>query len=131
MKIKAFILTFFVVTVMMGSIRFLDDNDFAQNSITVHANIDNRANTLMDETGSIRTAQDVRMRWLLLDEPYLRGGSAQRSISGDSVGTRIANVDIDNHNLPPGEYMVRIYTYGNDGAGNNIRRIKHRPIIIQ
>ena len=130
MKINVFILTLFVVTITMGSVRFLDDNDFARNSITVHANIDNRASSLADESGTIRSVQDVRVKWLLLDAPYIRGASAQRTIAGDSVGTRVVNADLDGYDLPPGEYMVRIYAYGNDGFGNNVRRIIHRPIMI-
>ena len=116
--IPKFELIFCILTVFlfMGSIRFLDDNDYAQDEIILHANIRN-----LHES----SISNVKLKYLVLDGPGIfRSTSASDLGSRDTAAKRL---QANTRGMVPGEYYVRIYAYGEDGE----KRIKHRPIIIE
>ena len=113
MKINTFILTFFIVFAMISSIRFLDDNDFATDSIILHANIDNR--------GSQATMRGARAKFVILDDAT-KMPSTQSNINGNDIDARTMSSDFYGNPVPAGEYWVRLYVE---------RHIRHRPIIVQ
>jgi hypothetical protein len=119
MKLYTIFISIFLVFMTLGSIRFLDDNDYIGNLVTVHANINNRDNN--------ETISDVRLRFLVLDQGFVYSSSNQNSIKDGAMSSRVATDNLYGSNLAPGEHMIRIYVYGDDG----VRRIRHRPIIIQ
>ena len=120
MKKLEFILCIFVVFVVMGSIRFLDDNDFTSDGFAIHTNVNNRK--------GVSEIENVKMKYLFLDDGIdIAGSSSTTDLRGGDIGAKTVYYDIYNNEIPAGEYMVKIYVYGDNG----VRRIKHRPIIIQ
>jgi len=118
MKISSLLIGTLVVLAMISSIRFLDDNDFASNSIIVHTNIDNRVGD--------STIRGARAKVVVLDDG-VRMPSAQSNINGGDVSSRVMVTDFYGYPIEAGEYWVRVYVYEEDGE----RHIRHRPIIIQ
>lgn len=115
MKYYSIFLSILLVFSLLGSIRFLDDNDFISEDIIVHANLKNRGSD---------TIYNTKVKFLVLDDVEIRGASSSTHLDSGDKTSKIAYTD---NNLQPGEYWVRIYAYGDDGK----RSIKHRPIIIQ
>jgi hypothetical protein len=113
---KLIITTLLMVFVLLGSTRFLDDNDYIQDEIILHANLNNR--------GSIDAAEDVRTKFLVLGTD-IRGTSSSSRIRSGGIMQDV--IPLDAKNLQPAEYWVRIYVYGENGQ----RHIRHRPIIVQ
>jgi len=119
MKNYTIILSIFLVIGMLGSIRFLEDNDYTSDIITLHANVRNRQ--------SNDTLENVRVRMLVLENGGTLASSGQSNIKSGDVGSKIISTDLYGNALMPGENWVRIYAY--DENGN--RDIKHRMIIVQ
>jgi len=119
MKTNSLIISILVVFVLIGGTRFLDDNDYAKDSIILHTNIDNRMNS--------EAIDNVRVKFLLLDDIPIVGASTANRLRGGDIGSKTMVMDLYGNQIEPGEYWVRIYVYGDDST----RRIKHRPIIIQ
>lgn len=74
-----------------------------------------------------RAIDNVRVKFLLLDDIPIIGSSTANRLRAGDVGSKTMMTDLYGSQLEPGEYWVRIYVYGD----NSTRRIKHRPIIIQ
>jgi hypothetical protein len=113
-----FILTILLVFSLMGSIRFLDDNQYLNGSFILHANINNRGGQI--------DIQNAKLKYIILDSPDVIGTSKTSSVREGDISSKKAFGELQDIGIKPGEYMVRIYIYGNDG----VRRIKHREVII-
>lgn len=113
------IFSIFLLLGILGSIRFLDDNDYVSDVVTLHANIDNRkANDDID---------NAKVKYVFLDNIDIRGSSRTTEIHGGDVGVKVVSTYVRDYGLAPGEYMVRVYAYGDDGK----RDIKHRVVVIE
>lgn len=117
MKKLVFLYALLIFSIAVGSIRFLEDNDYIDERFTLLTNIDNT-----DQDAAI---DGVKVKYLFLGNDMQGGSRAVRIGPGDNIANKIHAPLEDS--LPPGEYLVRIYVYSDDGD----RRIKHRPIIIQ
>jgi len=130
LRMKALYASIFIAFVLFGSVRFLDDNTYMGDNIVLHANVNNRNGELITNGNTHTEAVDnLRVKFLLLDSPYYMGSSAQSNLQSDDVGSFVAMSDT--YNMEPGEYWVKIYIYGEDEDGNQVKRIKHRPIYVQ
>jgi hypothetical protein len=103
----------------LGSIRFLEDNDYMDDIMMLHVNVNNRGNDY--------NIKNAKVRFLVLDHGLGYSSSTQNTIRSGDMSTKIARGEVFSDNLEPGEHMIRIYVYGDDG----VRRIRHRPIIVQ
>ena len=105
--------------IRMGSIRFLEDNDYAKTGFTLHVNLDNRE--------SMTEAKNVKMKFVVMDDTSIYSATNGNDIMGNDIQSRMIYTPFEYYdNLECGEYYVRIYAYGDNG----VRRIKHRPINI-
>ena len=111
MRNDMLICTILIVFVMIGSIRFIEDNDYAKDEIILHANVKALPNN------------DFKLKYIIMDDGDVRATS--HASGSNSVASRTMYSKLD-ENIKPGEYWFRFYVYGDNGE----RRIKHRPIYI-
>ena len=126
MKSTALIFSIFVAFLMIGSVRFLDDNMNYDGESMLHMNINNRADQFT-QNGVPETFKNVRGNVVILDSPIV-GTTARNTLHGGDVTTRYAQLHGE---LPPGEHLARISVYAEDSNGNQVRRVVHRPIIVR
>lgn len=111
---------------MIGSVRFLDDNMNYDGESILHMNINNRADQFT-QSGIPETFKNVRGNVVILDSPIV-GTTAQNTLHSGDVTSRYAQLHGE---LPQGEHWARISVYAEDSSGKQVRRVIHRPIIVQ
>lgn len=118
MKVYNLILCFFLVFSMLGSIRFIEDNDyFTESPLILHANLNNR--------GRDDSLKNVRVRFMVMDSDII-GVSGSSYLGANDITSKYAFSDVYKNDLPKGEHWVRIVAYSSTGQ----RTIRHRPIIV-